>query len=90
MEYLLDKQENLDQPVLTKLPISEVFLKLELSRRAIDQRVEYLRLEMYYWHRFWIVGREGNPEFEDSILVDALLAEVDTLPVGELRARVVW
>ena len=49
-----------------------------------------MRLEVNYGHGLRVVRRERDAELEHCILIDALLAEVDALPVGELGARVVW
>ena len=48
----------------------------------------HLRLEVNNWHGSWIVRRESHPVLEHSILVNALLAEVDTFPVRQLRCGV--
>ena len=50
---------------------------------------------MDFWHRLRIVWWKSHPELEHSVLVDALLNEIDTLPVCELRTdisrqRVCW
>ena len=52
--------------------------------------MEDLRLEVHYWHLLGVFGWNGQPELEYCILVDSLLDEVDTLPVGERGHRIVW
>ena len=90
MENLLDKEQNLDQPILAELPIAKVSVQPQLPRVIVNQRVVHLRLEVNYGHGLRVVRRERDAELEHCILIDALLAEVDALPVGELGARVVW
>lgn len=88
VEHFLDEQEHLDQPILAELPVAEVLLQPELTRGWVDQRVEHIGLKVHDGHGFWVISRESHPELEHRVLVDALLAEVDTLPVRELWRRV--
>lgn len=79
----------MDEPIFTEVPLAEIFLQLQLACRGVDERVEYLGLEVHQWHRLRIVWREGDAEFKDCILVDALFDEVDAFPVSQRRPNVV-
>ena len=46
MENLLDVEEDLDEPVLAELPITEVPIKLQLPGHGVDERMEYLCLKV--------------------------------------------
>ena len=89
MEYFLDKEKHLDQPVFAHLPVAEIPLELQLPRFIIDKGMEHLGLEVYDWHDLRVISREGYSELESGVLVDTLLHKVDALPVSELWTWVV-
>ena len=90
VEDLLDVDQNLHQPVFAKLPSVKLPLQVQPSAVQVDQRVENLRLEHARGHGSGVVSRDVDAESDNRILVDTLLAEVDTFPVGERRSHILW
>ena len=81
VEYLLDVEKDLDDPVPPGRPLVELCLQLQLSRGWVDQRVEYLTLENDCGHHFRVLGREVHSELDNGIRVYALLAHIDAMPL---------
>ena len=90
VEDLLDVEKDLDKPILTELPVAEIFLQLQFTRVCVNQRMIHFRLESDFRHVLGICGRNFDRELQDSVLINALLDEVDALPPGELRRGIVW
>ena len=52
--------------------------------------MEYFRLEMHNGHLLGVLSWNGHSKFENGILIDSLPDKVNTFPVCEWRAGVVW
>ena len=89
VEDLLDVEKDLDKPILTELPVAEIFFQLQFARISINQRMMHFGLERDFGHGLGIRGRNLDHELQDSILVNALLDEIDTFPPGELRRGII-
>ena len=86
---LFDVEQDLDKPILTELPVAEIFFQLQFARCCINERMKNLRLERDFGHGLGVAGRNLHHKLQDSILVNALLDEVNAFPPGELRRGIV-
>ena len=76
MEDLLDEHQNLDQPVLTTLPLRELILQPQFTSVRMHQGMENLGYKDNLGHILWIVLREQNLKLDNCILVDSLLDKI--------------
>ena len=74
MENLFDVEQDLDDPVFTDSPFTELGLQTQLTCGWVDERVEYWRGKEHSRHLLGVLLREIHPELEDRIGVDTLLA----------------
>ena len=78
MEDLFDEEKHLDQPVLATPPLGKLVVEVELTCVRMYKRVMDIRAEEDLWHGFWILLWEDYLEFQDCILVYALLTEISS------------
>ena len=86
VENLLDVEQNLDDPVLTDSPLVKICLESQLLGGLVDEGMEDLALENDSRHLLGVGFGEVHAELQDGIRVNALLAEVNTVPFRHVRA----
>ena len=89
VEDLFHVEHDLDEPVFAELPGAKLSFQVQTARVLIYKRVEDLALEHTRWYGLGVIRRDRQAEPQYSVLVDALFAEIEALPVGELWAGVV-
>lgn len=83
VENFLDKKQNVDYPGLAESPRFKLVGKIEPASLPAHQGVENFALETYIGHDLGVSRWELYLELYDSAVIDALLYQVDSVPLSE-------
>lgn len=83
MENFFYKKQNVDYPGLAESPSFKLMGKIEPASLPAHQGVENFALETYIGHDLGVSRRELYFELYDSAVIDALLNQVDSVPLSE-------